>query len=83
VKPPVSVTGPPAVVTTTLAAPVVPEGVVMEIEVAASGPTVAGWPPTVTEVADNRFVPPMTTLVPPAVGPEAGLTAVIVGGTHR
>jgi len=50
----------------------------MEIEVAVSGPTVAGWPPTVT-VADSRFVPPMTTLVPPPVGPEAGLTEVMVG----
>jgi len=30
-------------------------------------------------VADNRFVPPMVTLVPPVAGPEDGVTEVMVG----
>jgi len=82
VKPPVSVVLPPAVVTTTSAAPAVPDGVVMAIEVAVSVTTVAGLPPTVT-VAANRFVPPMVTLVPPAVGPEEGVTEVTIGPGGR
>ena len=35
--------------------------------------------PKVTAVAAVKFVPVMTTLVPPAVGPELGATPVTVG----
>jgi len=79
VKPPVSVAVPPAVVTTTSTAPALPEGVVTTIEPAVSEVTVPGLPPKVTELAEDRLVPSMVTLVPPAVGPEPGLTEVMVG----
>jgi hypothetical protein len=39
---------------------------------------VAAAPPTVTE-APSRFVPEITTVVPPVVGPEDGVTVPIVG----
>jgi hypothetical protein len=40
---------------------------------------VAGVPPKLTAVAPVRFVPVSTTVVPPAMGPELGATAVRVG----
>jgi len=82
VKPPVSVAVPPAVVTTTSTAPALPEGVVTTIEPAVSEVTVRGCP-EVTELAEDRLVPSMVTLVPPAVGPEPGLTEVMVGAKRR
>ena len=40
---------------------------------------VAGRPPKLTPVAPVRFVPVMTTFVPPLIGPELGASAVTVG----
>ena len=40
----------------------------------------AATPTIVTAVAADKFVPVIVTAVPPAIGPEAGLTDVIVGG---
>ena len=40
---------------------------------------VPGVPPNVTEVAPVKFVPVMTTVVPPVVKPVFGETEVIVG----
>jgi hypothetical protein len=40
---------------------------------------VAAVPPNLTEEAPRNPVPVMVTLVPPAVGPAFGLTAVTVG----
>jgi hypothetical protein len=72
---------PPGVVTTTsLAAPVVPVGVTAVIVVElATLKLVTAVPPIVTDVAPVKFVPVIVTLVPPAVGPETGEIAVIVG----
>src|ERR1039457_7195191 len=71
---------PTGVVTMTLAAPAAPAGVVAVIVVAFTTATpVAAAPPKVTPVAPVKVVPVMVTLVPPAVGPEFGLTEVTVG----
>lgn len=71
---------PPAVVTRTLAAPALPDGVVQVIEVADTTFTlVQAAPPTVTPVAPVRFVPVMVMLVAPAVGPLVGDTDATVG----
>ena len=40
---------------------------------------VAAVVPNFTAVAPVKLVPVMVTVVPPAVGPELGLTAVTVG----
>jgi len=40
---------------------------------------VAAVPPKLTAVAPLKFVPVIVTLVPPALGPEAGFTLVIAG----
>ncbi len=61
-------------------APAVPAGVTAVIEVASTTTTlVAAMPPTVTLLAPVKLVPVMVIAVPPAIGPEAGLTLVIVG----
>jgi hypothetical protein len=71
---------PTGVVTTTLAAPAAPAGVVAVMVVALTTVTpVAAVPPKVTLVAPVKPVPRMITLVPPAMGPEFGLTEVTVG----
>ena len=71
---------PAGVVTMTLTAPAAPTGVVAVIVVASTTATlVAAAPPKVTLVAPVKVVPVMVTLVPPAVGPEFGLTEVTVG----
>ena len=71
---------PPAVVTATLLAPTVPAGVVAVMEVALTTTTlVAKAPPIFTLVAPVKLVPVMVIVVPPVVGPEVGLTFVIVG----
>ena len=68
------------VLTTTLAVPAVPAGVVAVIEVALTTVTfVAAAPPMVTPVAPVKFAPVMVTEVPPAVGPELGLIEATVG----
>src|SRR2546428_14007833 len=41
---------------------------------------VAALPPTATVAVASKLVPVMVMAVPPAVGPELGLTAVTVGG---
>ena len=40
---------------------------------------VAAVAPNVTAVAPEKFVPVITTVVPPEVGPEAGLIEVTAG----
>ena len=69
---------PPAVVTVTSTVPV-PAGEVTVMEVAVSAVTVPAVVPNLTAVAFARLVPVTVTLVPPAPGPEVGLTAVTVG----
>jgi hypothetical protein len=71
----------PLDVTTTLAVPAVPAGVVHEISVAlATNTFVHAAPPTVTVAPPAKPVPVIVTAVPPATEPDDGLTAVTVGG---
>jgi len=72
---------PPAVVTSTLAEPALPAGVVQVIEVLElTDGEVHVLPPIVTVVAPvTKFVPVMAMDVPPAVGPLAGETEATVG----
>ena len=72
---------PPAVVTSTLAVPAVPDGVVQLIEVAdVTEGDVQALSPIVTVVAPvTKSVPVIVTLVPPAVGPLLGLIELAVG----
>ena len=71
---------PPGVVTTTLAVPALPAGVVAVMVVALTTVTlVAAVPPMVTPVAPVKFVPVIVTLVPPAELPVAGAIAATVG----
>src|SRR5438270_1210785 len=68
-------------VTMTSATPAACAGVVALICVALTTLTpVAGVPPTVTVALALKFVPLIAIAVPPAVGPEVGLTPVTVGG---
>ena len=63
-----------------LAVPAVPAGVVQVMEVAETTTTlVQAFPPTVTAVAPVKSVPVMVMLLPPAVEPLPGDTAVTVG----
>ena len=67
-------------VTSTLAVPALPAGVVAVIEVELTTFTaVAAVPPIVTAVAPVRSVPVIVTDCPPASGPDDGLIAVAVG----
>ena len=75
---------PPGVVTSTLAVPALPAGVVAVIEVELTTVklgTVA--PPIVTAVAPVKPVPVMVTDCPPASGPDDGLIAVTSGGAEN
>jgi len=73
---------PPAVVTATLFAPVVPAGVIAVIDVALTTTTlVAALPPMVTLVAPVKLVPVIVISVPPKVEPLDGLTLEIVGSS--
>ena len=75
-----SVPVPPGVVTETDTVPAEPAGETAVICVALFTTTpVAGDPPKETAVAPVKAVPWITTLVPPAVGPELGVTEVVVG----
>ena len=75
---------PPAVVTSTLAVPALPAGVVQVAEVEEATLTdVHATPPTVMPVAPVKLVPVMVMLVPPAVEPLVGDTAVTVGGSNE
>ena len=70
----------PGVVTSTLAAPAVPAGVVAVIVVALETWNEAtAAPPIVTEVAPVKPVPVIVTDCPPPVGPELGEIPVTVG----
>jgi hypothetical protein len=81
VKPFVFVTLPPGAVTTTLFAPTLPAGVVQVIDVAVAATFVADTPPIFT-VAPVRFVPVIVIEVPPAIGPDVGVTVEIVGAAR-
>ena len=71
---------PLGVVTSTLAVPAVPAGVVAVIEVELNTVTaVAAVPPMVTAVAPVKPVPVIVTDCPAASGPDDGLIAVAVG----
>ena len=71
---------PPGVVTSTLAVPALPAGVVAVMVVAFTTVTaVAAVPPMVTAVAPVKPVPEIVTDCPPASGPDVGLIAVTVG----
>jgi hypothetical protein len=70
----------PPEVTTTLAVPAVPVGVVQVIDVAETTTTfVHAALPTVTAEAPVKFVPVIVIAVPPVVEPDVGDTAVTVG----
>ena len=67
-------------VTSTLAVPAVPAGVVAVIDESLTTTTlVAATPPTLTAVAPVKPVPLKLIVVPPAGGPVGGLMAVTVG----
>ncbi len=71
---------PPGVVTSTLAVPAVPAGVVAVIVVAFTTVTaVAVAPPIVTADAPVKLVPVRVTACPPASGPDVALIDVTVG----
>jgi hypothetical protein len=71
---------PPGVVTSTLAVPALPAGVVAVMVVAFTTTTaVAAVPPIVTAVAPVKPVPVRVTDCPPASGPDTGVMDVTVG----
>ena len=71
---------PLGVVTVTSTVPAVPAGAVAVIWVALLTATlVAAVEPKATPVAPVKLVPVIVTEVPPAVGPEDGLTCVTAG----
>ena len=76
---PAVVAVPPAVVTDTFAAPAGPAGVVTVNDVAEFAVIDPAAPANVADVAPDRFVPVIVTLVPPDVGPDEGETDVMVG----
>ena len=69
---------PPTVVTARSFTPMVPAGLVAVMLVAVDEDTVAATPPIFT-VAPERLVPAILMAVPPASGPELGVTVAIVG----
>ncbi len=70
---------PPEVVTVTLTVPL-PDGEVAVMEVELLTVKLAVFPePKSTALAPVRFVPVTVTEVPPADGPEEGLTELTVG----
>ena len=72
---------PPVPVTTTLAVPALPAGVLAVIEVELTTLTaVAGMPPIVTSVTRLKSAPVIVTACPPAGRPLDGLMDVTVGG---
>lgn len=76
----VAVTVPPAAVTETFTVPGVPDGsfatIVVELVAVKE---VALFVPKVTEATVVKPDPVMVIVVPPAVGPAAGVTLVMVG----
>src|SRR4051812_19499160 len=72
---------PPGFVTVTPTAPAACAGVVVVIVVVSTTVTpVAALPPTLTVAPVTNPVPRIVRLVPPLVGPDAGVTLVTVGG---
>jgi hypothetical protein len=59
--------------------PATPAGLVTEIDVAVTEPTVAGVEPNRTLKPLWKLVPLMVTPVPPVAGPLLGETPVMVG----
>ena len=71
---------PPGFVTTTLTEPLACAGVVALIDVLPTTVTlVAGVPPKLTVAPEANPVPEIETVVPPAVGPDAGETLLTTG----
>ncbi len=56
-----------------------PDGEVTVIELAESAVTVPAVVPNLTDVAPDRLDPVTVTVLPPAVGPDVGLTPLTVG----
>lgn len=84
VNAPFDVTVPAGVVTAMLTAPAEPAGATAVICVALSTvKLVAAVLPKLTALAPVKLVPVTTTLVPPAVVPLFGVTAVIVGAAGK
>src|SRR5487761_2529426 len=75
----VAVLVPADVVTVTSTTPATWAGLMTEIELSLFTTGVAGLPPKLTEVAPVNPLPVMFTVVPPPMGPEAGLTWVTAG----
>jgi hypothetical protein len=74
---------PLAVVTTTLAGPLTPGGTRQLALVELVAPKLRqATPPIVMPVIPQKLVPAMMTEVPPVESPEAGVTAVTVGGSR-
>ena len=71
---------PASVVTVMSTVPAVSAGAVAVIEVAELAVMVPAVVPNLTAEADERLVPVMVTVAPPATGPPVGLIAVTVGG---
>ena len=72
---------PPALVTVTSTLPAASAGAVAVIEVAELTVTLeAAVEPNLTVLPAANPVPVIVTEVPPAVGPNVGLTAATVGG---
>lgn len=72
---------PLGVVTSTLATPGLPAGMVqLRLVLLIAVTSVAGTPPNVTLLTAVRFVPVIVTVLPPTVTPLYGAMAVTVGG---
>ena len=83
-KSPEPVLVPPGVVTMTSAAPAVPTGVVaVSVEALTTVMFEAAAPPIKTEVAFERSVPVIVTLVPPSVLPLLGEMLVTGDATAK
>ena len=78
-KPPDLVTVPPAVVTITSEAPLLPVGVMIDSEVSLTIVKSATAPPTVTPVVKVKLVPEIVVEVPPSTDPVVIESDVIVG----
>ena len=65
--------------TVTLTVPAMPKGLLTTILVAVSLMIIPPSEPKRTALAPSRFVPAIVTVVPPIIGPAAGLTPVTAG----
>ena len=74
---------PPGVVTVTSTVPTLADGADAVSWVADLNVTeVAALEPKSTVAPETKFVPVIVTIVPPAIGPAAGLTALTVGRSY-